>query len=256
LEQNVSLIRWRIHIDMVEPAAVRPRHLRAAAAFLAEDSGTPHDASRKPFTILPLFEDGSDSVALELTTLTEASAVHVKQTVRALVASGGRVGHLGPDADAVIRSSDAVEVLDTTSYEELLDQASAANLHRMRFLTPATFANEPFPTGRRVYGHLRGVWDTFAPEECRFRLDLADVAVRDFELSAGFVVDGHRDRRGRFVDVERLGSIGWAVYDVGAYADVDRRRLSALAAFADFAGAGGGTSMGLGVTRHEIAEGG
>jgi CRISPR-associated endoribonuclease Cas6 len=213
---------------------------------LGEDDVTPTVAGRAARFEVGLLEDTDTATVLAALTATETVVI-------------GRT---------VYRSVSA-RLSDARSYEELAEGAEPGTVWSFDLVTPVSFATargqgarrqQPWPDAARVFANLAGRWDTFAPAAGTLP-DAALVAVGEhLECCAGavqlrryLVEPSRRDHE----DGYRVGATGQVSYRLAMPARLPRvalRAVDTLARFAQYAGMGDRTAMGMGYVRLRPAE--
>lgn len=137
----------------------------------------------------------------------------------------------------------------SSSYLELLEQAATESTIALRFVTPSTFRsrghrNVVFPEPSLVFGSLLSRWNRFAPQSLdQERLHAAiasSCTVSRYRLETVSMAFGA---------YSETGFVGNVTYDAAKLDGENLRALNALADYADFAGVGAKTSMGMGQVR-------
>jgi CRISPR-associated endoribonuclease Cas6 len=134
-------------------------------------------------------------------------------------------------------------------WEDLLAETRPVSGIDFHLESPTVFRSgaqiSVMPTPGLVFGHLRAVWQQWAPAELQPFIDLSTVVVHVDHL------DGRTEEvvaRGR----AWRGFVGTVGFDLSQAAPRDRQVLSALAALAPFAGIGANTTIGMGTASVEM----
>lgn len=228
--------RYRVELLVSERPDVRVEGIHAVVGRWLD--GSDHHSQRKPYSVTPLFADGDGTFAFEVNVLTETAAIR-------LARSSGR-GAIRFGTHAFEANNRRVTEVARSTWPALAT-APPSNCWTFHFLTPTTFRSgsiyQPLPVAGSVFGHLRTVWNTFAPVE--------PVSV-DFRVVGLSVVD--LDGRVESVEIRGRpvrGFVGTVTYSAASKATGLLRELTALARLAEFSGVGARTTFGLGVVRHE-----
>jgi CRISPR-associated endoribonuclease Cas6 len=209
-----------------------------------------HDAKRSsPLAITEVRADDEGSPCFEIGVLADDLAVPLHEMLEP-----GLPLRLGERITCI-----AAATRYGLAYDELIASVPADSGWSFEFLSPVTFRlpstsgprrAQPLPTAELVFGSLHRRWQRFAPPD--LLSDLSDtingrLAVADAQL-----------RTHRYVTkpprVWQPGSCGRITYVLVGGADrpqAERRDLSALAAFAAYAGVGDATTKGMG---HALVE--
>ena len=133
-----------------------------------------------------------------------------------------------------------VEILQTNSFEAL-SQVSPQKLIELQFLSPTSFKQsqviQPFPLPELVFGSLLRRWNAFAPVELQFPVIEWKGVTSAYELKTY----AHKMKGGA-----EIGTQGWVRYE---FPPEQAAIATVLAHFADWAGVGRKTAMGMGQTR-------
>ncbi|MCO1575121.1 CRISPR-associated endoribonuclease Cas6 [Crossiella sp. SN42] len=259
-------VRIRVELEPEQPTAVPPPQNAPAvnAAFLAAIRATDkglatalHNAPRyKPFTLTPLLDhqdatptDPGQPARFEVGLLADEltapvlTALHGRARIR-VGTTGYRVAEVG--------------VVAAASYEALAHSAATRNRWSFTLITPVSFAtaaNEgvrrerPWPDPDRIFTNLANRWDTFAGDVC-LPLAAGDLIRDNLETTAGTLrLVPHLVKA---PDIHRQGSVGEVTFRAasatGAPAEAVRA-VDALATFANTAGFGDRTALGMGYVR-------
>ena len=268
-------VRLTVTLKSVHVRAVPPHHtgpavyaafLNAVAAAHPTLSAALHDAPKyKPFTLTPLL-DAEDNAPR-----TPGGPARFEVGLLAEELTGPVFGALADHVQYRIgntqfRMAD-VSITSAQSYETLAQQADSHASWDFRLVTPVSFATakeqgprrqQPWPDPVRVLHNLADRWNTFAG--VALPPQVWDVISNHVEVSAGqlriveyLVEPGRRGAPAGY----RKGSVGTVSYRLASAESVAApilRAVDALASFAEWAGFGDRTAIGMGhVRRRHIA---
>jgi CRISPR-associated endoribonuclease Cas6 len=143
-------------------------------------------------------------------------------------------------ADVSCRLSEYINISQTSSFAKLV-QLPVQNTIKLKFLSPTSFkqkgAIQPFPLPELVFNGLLRRWNNFAPVELKFPEITWNSLVSAFELKTHTLkLEGGAE----------IGAQGWVMY---RFPDSEQAKIATvLAHFAQFAGVGRKTAMGMGQT--------
>jgi CRISPR-associated endoribonuclease Cas6 len=154
----------------------------------------------------------------------------------------GLYSHLGQEifiTEVACQISPHVQILTSNSYEKLAQVPSQSRLE-LEFQTPTSFKQQniiqPFPLPELVFGGLLRRWNTFAPEEIKF----------DRAEWQGMIAQYDLKTQSLKMKADEIGSIGWIKYE---FPNPEQARIATiLIHFAEYAGVGRKTAMGMGQT--------
>ncbi len=131
-----------------------------------------------------------------------------------------------------------VEILQTSSFE-MLSQVPLQKEIYLQFLSPTSFKQsqviQPFPLPDLVFGSLLRRWNTFAPVEFQFP------AVEWRGMTSAYEL---KTKALKMKGGAEIGTTGWVQYELS---DSEQAQIATtLAHFANFAGVGRKTAMGMG----------
>lgn len=135
-----------------------------------------------------------------------------------------------------------------STYEQLLASEPLAEF-RFVFRTPTAFkqgrTSMPLPIPRLMFQSYLSRWNGFAPPECAIDEDLPEVVERSVMIK-------NHDIASRLLDMKNMkmvGFIGSCTLGVDSgLSELQIRQITALAHFAQFAGTGAKTTVGMGQT--------
>ncbi len=134
-----------------------------------------------------------------------------------------------------------IEILQSSSFE-LLSQVPSQKEITFQFLSPTSFKQsqviQPFPLPELVFGSLLRRWNTFAPVGLQFPL----VEWRGMTCAYELKTKALKMKGGA-----EIGTTGWVRYEFPDRAQAEM--ATTLAHFANFAGVGRKTAMGMGQVR-------
>ncbi|WP_414565139.1 MULTISPECIES: CRISPR system precrRNA processing endoribonuclease RAMP protein Cas6 [unclassified Anabaena] len=136
------------------------------------------------------------------------------------------------------RLGKSIDISQASSFTELA-QLPTQNTIELKFLSPTSFKQagkvQPFPLPELVFGSLWRRWNAFAPPELKFPAVEWDAQVSAFELKTYAL---------KLEAGAEIGAEGWVKY---RFLDSEQARIATvLAHFANFAGVGRKTAMGMG----------
>jgi CRISPR-associated endoribonuclease Cas6 len=233
--------------------AVRERHPELSIAL--------HDSVRyKPFVLTPLLDDCDRAPR-------EAGPARFEVGLLSDELTGPVLGALtGLDRVRVGRTwylPDPPEVVSAAPYPELALAAEPATEWSFRLLTPVGFASardepvrrqRPWPDPVRVLRNLAARWDTFAGDVAlpldtvAVLSDHVEVVDGDLRITEHLVEPSKRDSPAGYLRGS-VGTVRYRLADAHRVPAEIRRALDALAGFAEFAGFGDRTAMGMGYVR-------
>lgn len=163
----------------------------------------------------------------------------------------GLCPHLGQEifiTEVACQVSPHIQILTSNSYEKLAQVPSQSQLE-LEFQTPTSFKQQniiqPFPLPELVFGGLLRRWNTFAPAELKF--DSPQETLRERAEWQGMIAAYDLKTKAIKMKVDEIGSIGWIRYE---FPNPQQARIATiLAHFAEFAGIGRKTAMGMGQVR-------
>ncbi|MGH3623677.1 MAG: CRISPR system precrRNA processing endoribonuclease RAMP protein Cas6 [Sciscionella sp.] len=256
------LLEWTVPPPHTGPA-VYAALLRAVSAQQPVLSAVLHDTDGyKPFTITPVLNAHDGAVR----TAGESARFEVALLADELTAAvlGGLQGYSRYRIGTTEYRVDEVAVSAAASYAELARGASTtASEWQFRLLTAVGFAtakdegarrHRPWPDPVRVLGNLAERWDAFAGEVV-LPAGLQDAVAEHAEAVAGelrIVEHLVKPARSPQPAVYGRGCTGTVTYRLAVARAVPaeiRRALDALATFADYAGFGDRTAVGMGHVR-------
>jgi CRISPR-associated endoribonuclease Cas6 len=131
-----------------------------------------------------------------------------------------------------------VDILQISSFEKLAC-IPAQNVIELKFLSPTSFKQgrviQPFPLPDLVFNSLLRRWNIFAPKELYFSPVEWNALISAFELKTYAL---------KMAGGAEIGAEGWVRY---RFLDPEQARIATtLAHFAEFAGVGRKTGMGMG----------
>lgn len=134
-----------------------------------------------------------------------------------------------------------IEILQTSSYETLA-QEPPQRVIDLQFLTPTSFKQgktiQPFLLPDLVFGSLLRRWNIFAPVEFQFPEQEWSGVTAAYELKTYAL---------KMKGGAEIGAQGWARYEFKG--EEQAQIATALSHFAQFAGVGRKTAMGMGMTK-------
>jgi CRISPR-associated endoribonuclease Cas6 len=144
-------------------------------------------------------------------------------------------------ADIPCRLGKWVDITHKSSFESLC-QAPPTEAILLEFLSPTSFKQnqliQPFPLPELVFGSLLRRWNAFAPVELQFPSLEWQGVVSAYNL---------KTRSQSLNGTKEIGAMGWVKY---RFPDTQQARIAAvMAGFAEFAGVGRKTAMGMGQVR-------
>jgi CRISPR-associated endoribonuclease Cas6 len=226
-----ALARIDLGLEGSIDGPVRMEHVHAALCQWLD--GDQHHAGRKPFTVRNLAV-APNAVHLQVTTVSVDAVRRLHSALAARPAVRLGSSHLEVGSALMTRNLD---------WQQLLDESAAASGMTVHLESPTIFrsgrAVSVLPTPGLVFGHLRAVWEQWAPSHLRPDIDLSSVVIFVDRL------DGHTDvvqARGR----SWPGFTGNVGFDLSSATPRDRRVLCALASLAPYAGIGANTTIGMG----------
>ena len=265
--------RLVVRLETERANAVPPPHTGPAihAAFLRAVGGSDQklaagmhdDRKHKSFSLTPLLDDHDHPptrpgvpARFEVGLLRDEDIVPVLAALAA--PRRWRIGTTGYRATSV-------EAVASASYEELALEARVSRQWSFDLLTPVGFGTArqdgvrrsvSWPDPARVLTLLAARWNRFAGRHVALPDDIAHVVGEHLQVNGGtlrvvphLVEPNQRTHPTGY----RHGSIGTMSYEVVAANDVPvetLRALDALANFADYAGCGDRTAVGMGYVRH------
>lgn len=136
------------------------------------------------------------------------------------------------------RLGHTVEILQTNNFANLV-KIPGEEFLELELLTPTSFKQsqivQPFPLPELVFNNLWRRWNLFTPEELQLPAIEWQVAIPAFDL---------KTKPMKIKDITEIGSVGWVKYK---FLNSEQAQIAtALAYFADFAGIGRKTPMGMG----------
>ncbi|GAX38418.1 CRISPR system precrRNA processing endoribonuclease RAMP protein Cas6 [Nodularia sp. NIES-3585] len=136
------------------------------------------------------------------------------------------------------RLGKCIDILPASSFEKLA-RIPAQTVIKLQFLSPTSFKQgrviQPFPLPELVFGSLLRRWNIFAPAELHFSPVEWNALISAFELKTYAL---------KMAGGAEIGAEGWVKY---RFLDPEQARMATiLAHFADFAGVGRKTAMGMG----------
>jgi CRISPR-associated endoribonuclease Cas6 len=155
----------------------------------------------------------------------------------------GLCPHLGQEifvTEVACQVSPNVQVLTSNNYEKLSQIPSQSRLE-LEFQTPTSFKQQniiqPFPLPELVFGGLLRRWNTFAQENLKFDKTEWQGMIAAYDLKTQALK----------MKADEIGSIGWIRYE---FPNPEQARIATiLAHFAEYAGVGRKTAMGMGQVR-------
>jgi CRISPR-associated endoribonuclease Cas6 len=263
-------VRIMVALTPEHDRAVPPPHTGPAvyAAFLGAVrersprlSAVLHDSVRyKPFTLTPLLDERDRAP-------TEAGATRFEIGLLSDELTGPVLGALtGMERVRVGRTwyrPDSPDVVSAVPYLELALTAEPVVEWSFRLLTPVGFASardepvrrqRPWPDPVRVLRNLAARWDTFAgdvalpPDTVAVLSDHVEVVGGDLRIVEHLVEPGKRDSPAGYLRGS-VGTVRYRLADAHRVPAEIRLALDALAGFAEFAGFGDRTAMGMGYVR-------
>jgi CRISPR-associated endoribonuclease Cas6 len=129
-----------------------------------------------------------------------------------------------------------------STYEDLAKISQAHDQIELQFLSPTSFKQgsqiiQPFPLPELVFNGLLRRWNVFAPPSLRFQLTEWQGMIAAYDLKTQALK----------MKADEIGSIGWIRYE---FPNPEQARIATiLAHFAQFAGIGRKTAMGMGQVR-------
>lgn len=264
-------IRITVPLKPAHERAVPPRHtgpavyaafLRAVKSLNPDLSAALHDTPKfKPFTLTPLLDERDQApdtpggqARFEVALLADELTGPVLGALT--LCSEYRIGN------TVYRPGE-VTISAVASYPDLAMRARSVTNWTFRLITPVSFATakdegirreRPWPDPVRVLTNLADRWATFAgpvalPESTWAVIaDHAEVAGGELRIVDHLVEPSQHANRAGY----RHGCVGTVSYrlaDADAVPDAVRRAVDALAGFADYAGFGDRTAVGMGYVR-------
>lgn len=235
--------RGFVALPGVDPARVRLEHVHAAVSRWFDRCPAEHAATDKPYRISPLGRGpGRIAVGVEVAALTDAA----EERLRAAAVPGEEI-RLGNQ----IRRIADMHPLAAASWQELAAERGDARWD-LEFVTPTTFRtgdrSSPLPRVESVLEGLHRAWRLWSDVDlgCGER-DWAAVWASDVDLRSATLELRVRRRDGSAQPVTMSGAVGTLVLrcDVPEVAS----RIGPLLRLASYAGVGGMTLKGMGVTR-------
>jgi CRISPR-associated endoribonuclease Cas6 len=129
-----------------------------------------------------------------------------------------------------------------STYEDLAKISKAHDRIELQFLSPTSFKQgsqiiQPFPLPELVFNGLLRRWNVFAPPALRFQVVEWQGMIAAYDLKTQALK----------MKADEIGSIGWIRYE---FPNPEQARIATiLAHFAEYAGVGRKTAMGMGQTR-------
>jgi CRISPR-associated endoribonuclease Cas6 len=236
-------------VTTAAPAAAQALHeatgLKPFTASLLRGPGRPVAGQR---TIQP------GSYTLHFTTLTSSLFAAFYDHLQTQQARGERVRLHGQEfaIEEVIFDGERVRFAQLETFESLRSRPPGQTF-RFRFLSPTTFRSGdghlPLPVPQSVYRSLWEKWNAFAPAALTIPDSLL-MAVQTGLFPARFDLESELLEMGKSRVVGCVGACEYALTrEVG---EEERRWLTALTAFAFYAGVGAKTTVGLGQVEPEI----
>ncbi|MEH2005577.1 CRISPR-associated endoribonuclease Cas6 [Nostoc sp.] len=130
---------------------------------------------------------------------------------------------------------------DSSDYAILANTDKISDEITLKFLSPTSFKQkreiQPFPLAELVFGSLLRRWNVFAPEELKFPFVEWKGLVSAYKLKThAFKLESSSE----------IGAKGWVIY---CFQEAEQAKIATtLAYFANFAGVGRKTAMGMGQT--------
>jgi CRISPR-associated endoribonuclease Cas6 len=227
----------RLHLPSPSPYAVTPAQLNGLACSLTEAPDSDHAAQTKPFSISPLFHDGStaDHRILRIGWLDDETPLDLTR----LRGQRIRVGHNLLAVTDVRR--------EYTSYAGLLGHSTATRA-RFTFYSATYFKSSgkwvPVPDPKLVFPGLLRRWNTYAPIPISHEQTqglLPSIAVAEHDTYTVPVAFPH---------ASRTGFLGTVVFTLTSPVSATGAHLfPALCRLAAIAGVGALTTHGLGHTQ-------
>jgi CRISPR-associated endoribonuclease Cas6 len=151
----------------------------------------------------------------------------------------GKTVELG---DSFCQFSSQLSPFQQSDYYEMY-QAPAQSEIKLQFLTPTSFKQnkviQPFPLAELTFASLQRRWNQLAPKPLKIPEQQWSGLVSAYDLKTEVWPLPHH---------QELGCVGWIRY---RFSDTKQARFAAtLAQFANFAGVGRKTALGMGVTRN------
>lgn len=229
------------HIDLtLDGEVLGPVHAEHVHAVLCTwMDRDQHSAQRKPFTLRRL-SVASARVDLGVSTLSESALIDLQSALinQPIV----RLGRSSFQISSALMTRNA-------GWDDLLFEASPASRIDVNLDSPTVFrsgaAMSVMPTAGLVFGHLRAVWQQWAPDALQPDIDLSSVLIHVDKLTGRTEDVVARGRTWR-------GFVGTVGFDLSAASPRDSQVLSALAALAPFAGIGANTTIGMGATSVDV----
>jgi CRISPR-associated endoribonuclease Cas6 len=232
---NLALVDLSFEGDVEAPVTAEHAHA-VLCSWIDHDQ---HSAPRKPFTLRRV-STGEDGVNLQLSTVTLEALIDLQL---ALVDDPPvRFGR------SRLRVGSAM-LTRNVRWEELLDEARPVSGIDLHLESPTVFRSRSqisvMPTPGLVFGHLRAVWQHWAPADLQPCIDLSTVHIHVDRLAGRTDEVVARGRTWR-------GFVGTVGFDLSQATPRDRQVLSALALLAPFAGVGANTTVGMGTASVEM----
>lgn len=134
-----------------------------------------------------------------------------------------------------------IEILQTSGYETL-SQVPSQRVIDLQFLTPTSFKQgktvQPFPLPDLVFSSLLRRWNSFAPLELQFPEQEWSGVTAAYDLKTYAL---------KMKGGAEIGAQGWARYEFSNEAQA--QIAAVLSQYAQFAGVGRKTAMGMGLTK-------
>lgn len=234
---NLALVDLSFEGDVEAPVTAEHAH----AVLCSWMDHEQHSAPRKPFTLRRV-SSGEDGVNLQLSTITLGALVDLQWALADDPPVRFGRSHLRVGSAMLTRN---------VCWEEVLDEARPVSGIDLHLESPTLFRARSrsqisvMPTPGLVFGHLRAVWQHWAPEELQPCIDLSTVPIHVDRLDGRTHEVVARGRTWR-------GFVGTVGFDLSQATPRDRQVLAALALLAPFAGVGANTTVGMGTASVEM----
>jgi CRISPR-associated endoribonuclease Cas6 len=244
--------KWSVVVNGSRLDQARPERLHAVVCRWLETSDPEHHATTKGFSISPAIEVDA-GITFEVNLFDDHLRHRMERAASVLPTHGLALGN-EPFSVSLLHGS---QPTSTASWEQI---ASAARVvtgdsFAFEFQSPTVFRSHntsiPFPLPGNIFGHLRRMWRSFAPEGEHIDIDLQKIGVtiEDFAIESHEVILRRSVSQGsRLMEQRMIGFTGNVLLRAPQSSARERQDLAKITLLANFTGVGTGTTYGLGET--------
>jgi hypothetical protein len=247
--------RHAVTVELHGERPPAPEHARALVEHWLErnDPHANHNAHTKGFSITPLTAVAHERFTFEIGVVDDSllpALLAGAEAGQRWVRLGKMYGRTLPDGFM------PTTLLDSASWEEILNDSEPLERCPLWFLSPTTFRRAddylPNPVPERLLGSYRARWREFSPATLPF-VDFKSLRIHmtDQRLGRQSVLLRKPSSTNPLHRVAVPGFVGSLTLDFSDNGPADRRSLAALTRLAPFCGTGANTLLGMGVTRCE-----